>query len=234
MTFVFDEPWNTDPNGQPPGPRWYADGPQPNASIATDPFAPQSPSNVLQILFPQGAPGGSGPAGIIWSESAGFPANNGLLYMRVFLKVSANWTDNGNVGTKFCFLRTSYVGGSDGENHYLNLTSGGDLTMGFSTNGLWDPGAGGDFFPSLSLSKGVWHAMEFLIDQGTSAAANDGSAKIWADGALILDQSGIKMLYDGQTPRWQYLMLDPIYGGGLNPVPADQTLQIDDWYVSLK
>jgi len=32
---------------------------------------------------------------------------------------------------------------------------------------------------------------------------------------------------------WDYLWVDPTYGGASNPVPEDMYFQIDDWYTSV-
>ena len=76
--------------------------------------------------------------------------------------------------------------------------------------------------------------MEILLYQGTSASAKNGYAKIWVDGVLLLNQTGLQMLPSGAPLGFSYLFLDPTYGGGTNPVPANQYFRIDHWYASVK
>ena len=235
MTQAFSEAWNTTPNGRTGSQNWITDGSGANFSIVTDATAPISPSNVLQVAFPAGFGAGFSPAQAYYAESGGLPTNTGTLYMRCQMKISSNWTDNGNAGTKFCFVRphTGEGGGSGAQtNHFLTLTWFGQLDLGFSTQGPdftdYDTGA--------NLTKNVWHDMEFLLTLGTSGSANDGTAKVWANGTQILNASGIKMLYNGQSvgSGWKYLFLDPTYGGGTNTPPANLNFQIDHWYASVK
>jgi hypothetical protein len=233
MTQAFNEVWDTTPNGRTGTQNWITDN-NPNGGgnfrIVTDATAPISPSNVLQVFYPLGKSGGSAPAHAYYAESGHLPANTGTIYFRVSIKLSSNWTDNGNAGTKFFFPRS----GQAGENNYINLTGNGNFLPGFSINGQTWNGDSGDYPISGPISKGVWHDMEILLYQGTSAVAKDGYAKIWIDGTLVLNRTGIQMLPSGAPLGFSYLFLDPTYGGGTNSVPADQDFQIDNWYCSVK
>jgi hypothetical protein len=232
MTVAFDEAWNTTPNGRTGSQNWITDN-NPNGggnfTIVTDATAPISPGNVFQVLYPAGKSGGSAPAHAYYAETGHLPTNTGMFYTRVQIKLSSNWTDNGNAGTKFFFPRS----GKSGENCYINLTSSGNFRPAWSENGqTWN--ASDSYYITGTLTKGVWHDMEILLYQGSSATAKDGYAKIWVDGVMRLNQTGLQMLPSGAPLGFSYLFLDPTYGGGSHPVPADQNFQIDHWYASVK
>ena len=79
---------------------------------ATD--APLSAPSVLRIGFPMGSPGGRAPSR--WG-SRPFPANQGNLYVCGWVRMSANWSNNGNVGTKLFFMRDPW------NNHFVSFDS---------------------------------------------------------------------------------------------------------------
>ena len=236
MTQAFDEPWNTTPNGRT-GTDWITDGSGTNFTIVTDATAPKSASNVLQVAYPTGFGAGFSPAQAYYAETAGMPANTqGVLYMHAHIKISANWTDNGNSGTKFVFPRPhSGEGGGAAvqTNHLFRLTVSDALDFGFITQ---LNGTEVEYLTGANLAKNVWHSMEFVATLGTSGSANDGTVKVWANGTQILNVANVKMLADGQSigNGWKYLFLDPTYGGGVNTPPADLNFQIDHWYASVK
>jgi hypothetical protein len=236
MTLAFNEAWNTTPNGRTGSQNWITDNNPYGGgafTIVTDATAPISPPNVLQVFYAHAYPGGSGghaPAHAYYAESGHLPANTGTIYFRVAILLSANWSDGGNAGTKFFFPRS----GQAGENNYINLTGGGAFLPGFSINGQTWNGDSGDYPISSAISKGVWHDMEILLYQGTSATAKNGYAKIWIDGTLMLNRTGIQILPSGAPLGFSYLFLDPTYGGGAAVPPADQYFQLDNWYCSVK
>ena len=110
-------------------------------------------------------------------------------------------------------------------------TNSGTFQLGWSENGAgWNSQDG---YSTSAISKGVWHQVEILLYQGTTATSHDGYAKIWVDGTLMLNQGGLQMLPSG-SKGFGYIFYDPTYGGGLHSPPAAQYLDIDHWYVSVK
>ncbi len=183
----------------------------------------------LRATFPAGTAGGADypnafRAGYGFSSSG----TKSRLYVRVRFRLSSNWTDNGNTGTKFFFFSQQ-----QGNNHYVNLTEGGQFLPAVSmqsTFGFGTP-SGPNHFVAQPLTKGVWHEMEILIVANTAGVYN-GQVRIWVDGALMQSANDMGYFAAGTTPRFEEMYFNPTYGGGRNPVPADQYLDLDHWYVS--
>ncbi len=230
MTQKMNEAWNAVPPTSYPGDNggWWCDSSDCSPySILNDSGAPTSPPNVLRLTF-QGSIGGGSPAHSYYNYPSGLMPNTGLIYHRIGMRVSSNWTDAGNVGTKFFFNRAN----AGNENSYIGLTNFGTASLHWSENGAgWNTQ---DYYAiSPPLSKGVWHDVEILLYQGTTSTSGDGYARIWVDGTQVLNQSGLQMMPSG-TKGFGYLFYDPTFGGGLNNPPAPQYLDIDHWYTSVQ
>jgi hypothetical protein len=156
------------------------------------------------------------------------------IYMRIRFRLSANWTDNGNVLTKWFFFRQGVPGTGATTNHYINLTESGALKPGVylqSTFGFATP-SGPNKSITGTLAKGVWHDIEILLQANTPGVYN-GVAKMWVNGTLLMTATDVGYFAADNVARFDALYFNPTYGGGLNPVPADQWIDIDHWYVSV-
>jgi hypothetical protein len=180
--------------------------------------------------------GWAGGAGYANAYVAGTGFSSGgakkQLYTRIRFRVSSNWTDNGNTGTKFFFFEQT-----GGNNHYINLTEGGSVQPAIN---LVNPVPGTTWNNPImrngvaaTLSKNVWHDMEILLVANTAGIGN-GIGKIWIDGELLLNSSQMGYFNTGHALAWNNFWFEPTFGGGTNPVPHDQWLDIDHWYASVK
>lgn len=202
-------------------------------TIQNDPTSPGSDPSVMRIGYPKGFPGGQSPSRFLAGTDFG---GKRRLYTSVYLYVSPNWTNGGNVGTKFFFMRAA----ADGvQNHYVNLAGG--VYAPFSTGVFLQKtdGSGNRNLPTGPIPLGRWMQLEVYLEMNTPGAAN-GVAKLWLDGVAKVDASDVEWVArrsDGRTLRelsWDHLWVDPTYGGGSNPVPIDDMyFQIDDWYTSV-
>lgn len=202
----------------------------------TDPTAPTGDSSVLSGLFRQGDPGGSGP----FRMDRLFSSTVTSVYQCIWMKHSTNFTDNGNTGTKFGFLLPVANGGT---NHYWGFHGGTtDLftpMIGVQGNsgGLISKSheahnPGGSRFQSIPL--GVWRKYEVLIVGNSSPGVPDGSVTMWVDGLKAIDKRNILIFPSDRPQGFMGVTWNPTYGGGLNPVPWDQWMFVDRWYVSVK
>jgi hypothetical protein len=197
-----------------------------NLSILSDGTAPASPPNFLRLLFPAGHGGGDAPNAFVAGDLAGSGPKT-RFYTRIRFRVSSNWTDNGNAGTKFFFFDQS-----QGNNHYVGLTEQGQLRLAVnlqSTFGYATPS--GPNHLGTSLTKGTWHDAEILIVANTPGKY-DGIARVWVDGTKTIDATDMGYFALGQTAHFDGFWFNPTYGGGYNPVPANQSLDLDHWYTS--
>ena len=204
--------------------------------VTSDGTAPASPPNYLRVTYPgpgtaqypgaTGMPGGSydNPFAIFGDSSQGPTYTE--LYGRIRMRVDSAWTDNGNAGTK-CFF---YEAAQSGNNHYINLTDSGTFDFAVnlqSTFGYATPS--GPNHSSGTISKGVWHDIEYLLIANTPGSYN-GVAKVWIDGVLALNVTDMGYFDTGQTGKFTGShYVNSTYGGGTNAVPATQGWDIDHW-----
>jgi len=230
MTIGFDEAFTSTPVGQSSS-GWYVELGGANVAVVDDANAPVSGPKVLQLKFPKGFGGGVEPMVINWNESGHFPANTGTLYMRMRVKLDANWSDNGNDGTKFIWPRPMV----ENTAHFSPISRAkGGMTVGFNFQASYLNGADDDNEDRSPRSLGVWHDVEWLLYQGSSASANDGTVKVWVDGTLVVSESRKKFAKNGDQLGWKYVSIAPVFGYGTKPVPHDQYIWIDHWYASVK
>ncbi len=214
-------------------------------SIATNGSGNESDPNYMRVKFPTGHAGGADYA-TPFTAGTNFQSGGAKtgLYARVRFKLDASWTDNGNTGTKFFFIDQTDTGGfSPINNHYIALTDTGDLSprFGIQRNGWTYSGVSSYNIPAGSpgtLTKGAWHTLEFQCIANTIVAGvsetNDGTVRMWVNGTLWVEDTAVCLFHRGMTVGWKEFWFNPTYGGGLNNVPADQYLDLDHMYVSVK
>lgn len=153
-----------------------------------------------------GVAGGQAPARFY---AGGFDGSPTRIYQRVVLRLSSNWTDGGNTGTKGAFF--SQRGAPDGNqrnNHYFYQQFNGLALQDSAFNAY-----AGQVFPF-----GEWLDCEQILTAGTPGG-NNGTAKLWVNGTLVLDQTGIPFFPTMQPAHWDGIFVDPTYGGGARPAP---------------
>lgn len=231
---AIDVPWNVMPALQPAVSSegfWFPAGDGSTLSLVSVSDSPLSPGSVLRIGFPRGAAAGAAPSR--WGSSA-FPSNTGGVYVCAWVRMSADWTNNGNVGTKFFFLKDQW------NNHFVGFDSPDRGNSAFLMSGLQFRNSalannlGQVSTASNSVSGGGWHKIEVLW-QANSPGVRNGQFRQWVDGALTASSNTAMFFLAGQTPtRWSSIWFDPTYGGGTHPVPHDQWIDMDHLVVALR
>ncbi|MBP2646700.1 MAG: hypothetical protein H6Q77_324 [Gemmatimonadetes bacterium] len=190
--------------------------------------------NVLEIRFPKGFPGGYAPArifrhprydgnGLSWSPSS----NTGFLYIGLHFRFSPGFSPNGNVSQKLVYANSNASGNASLNHVPLNLrTSDGrrGLYPAYEPQqpfGLYQVPAE----PENDVNDGRWHLVEVLQEPNTPGTKN-GRIRIYIDGRLAGSWSKALLFDRGQTPSLNSLSLNTVFGGGSNPVPADQRLML--------
>jgi hypothetical protein len=119
------------------------------------------------------------------------------------------------------------------------------------------PNTAADYSPSsaeythASLNDGVWHTLEALYVAENPGGAYGGSIQMWVDGTSTMSYADVAFfsgttegLSTDQTPGWNSVVIEPTYGGGLNPVdsyppkseggPGTIWYDMDELYMSVK
>jgi hypothetical protein len=204
----------------------------PNAlSLVSEASAATASGKVLRELYPGGLNAGNAPAN--WSAGR-FGSNGGNLYACLWVRISSNWTNASNPGTKFVFVRTgAYDTGmvTNWVNHFWGFNAGGSPTNMQLMAGLQyaDASKNRAIYPSGGvLSLGSWHKIEMLWTANTPGSAN-GGMRFWLDGSKVIDRSDIMYFQSGQTPQWGSFYPFGTYGGVASNVPYDMWVDIGDW-----
>jgi hypothetical protein len=171
-----------------------------NGSIVSDNTAPFSGSNVLQMRFPVGFAGGSGPA------NEWLPLGNlHRLYTGFYWKASNPWQGHSSNVNKILFVFPS---------------SGGDIYIAMygPPGGPYDlrvlpqfPGLTSEWLkPNMAnvpVTVGTWHKIEWVMDYGTGGA--DGTIQWWMDGQMIGDYRNVQFPSGGLSE----FKINPTWGG---------------------
>lgn len=182
----------------------------------------------------QGASGGGSPGSRVLEEGMNFgpthyQRDEGVMH-------SANWTSHGSGFNKFRFWQRA-----GGKIHGYIFFESSDLEVAMNTQEFalgtevwrWDD-ADNQASPSQSearSARGVPHIVESLLHKGTPGNA-DGWVKVWLDGVLILHFINKAFTPSGESPTFAGAHFAPIWGGTGGSLPAQQTLTIDNSYVS--
>ena len=64
------------------------------------------------------------------------------------------------------------------------------------------------------LEGGRWYCFEFMVRMNSAPQAKDGTVRLWIDGALITEMTGLTLRNAGHMDiQWDHWMLGPRYGG---------------------
>jgi hypothetical protein len=186
----------------------------------------------LEIRFPKEFPGGYAPArifrhprydgnGLAWSPSG----NTGFLYIGIHLKLSPGFSLNGNAGQKILYANSSASGNASLNHIPLNLRPADGkpgLYPAYEPQhpfGLHQVPAD----PANDVNDGRWHLVE-VLQEPNSPGTKNGRIRIYIDGKLAGSWKNALLFDRGQTPSINTLSLNPVFGGGSSPVPAEQQL----------
>ena len=169
----------------------------------------------LEIRFPAGFPGGFAPArlfrhprydgnGLAWSAAA----NTGFLYVEMHLRLSPGFSLNGNVVKKLLYANSNVPDNAALTSHPPRSTSA-------------QPAAE----RANNVNDGRWHLLE-MVQEPNRPGVKNGRIQIFIDGRLAGNWQKALLFEKGQTPSLNSLSINTVFGGGSNPVTADQQLLV--------
>lgn len=165
-----------------------------------------------------GMAGGQAPARM---TAGTFNSSQGKIYTRIVCRLSSNFDNNGNVGTKFFFFRQA-----DGDNDYVaGVSSSNVLSPSIALQPARTPLASASFTGALN----TWHDLEFIAEANTPGTSN-GIGQTYLNGPLCASRTDFNFFDTGTTPVFTQFFFDPTFGGGINPPPANLTWDIAYWY----
>lgn len=203
---------------------WVPSGSALTSGTATDATAPQSPSSVGQILYPDGFAGGDTPG----QFERALSSSHRRLYIGFWLKLSSNWQAQPDGINK---ILHGWTGGTNKLVVMFTSTSAGAGAPLVSLCGYQGAVSGSNNFQgSIAIPRGTWQLWEVLAELNAAGQTN-GRLRVWLDGALDIDQQNIQW-NTGGGGAWDVLQWSPTWGGLSGTVSGAMSMWIDDLYVS--
>jgi hypothetical protein len=146
----------------------------------------------------------------------------------MYVRFSPGFRLNGNVGQKVLYLKSDLPENRE-LNHmpaiFVNDDRGGDQLY-----PAYEPQHpfGRMQVPmqdANDLNDGRWHLLEVLQTPKTPGR-NDGALRIWVDGREAGSWNDVRYFDEGQVASVNRLEINPIFGGGRNPVPGAQWVRV--------
>jgi uncharacterized protein YjdB len=227
LTLISDRPFNSTTPTYTVGEAGWLDSDNGSLAIIQDATAPQSASNVARMTFNGGIDGGYAPS------TLEHPVNATTIYVAAWIKFSPNWQSHNSGVNKILHL---WIGGG---NHVVitaagrSFTGSSPLTARISLQGISgggnNPDGSGTYESSAQFVRGQWHKIE-VVGVANTAGANNGSLKLYIDGVLATQCSGINF---GGT-SWTSVTWAPVWGGTGDQIAATQYEYMDHIYLSGK
>ena len=194
-------------------------------AITSDPTAPRSPPNVGQFTYPAGFHAGSAPGSIEFDHLAGMTQ----LYLSFWMKLSPGFQGEGSNTNKVLFV---WLSGHPA----VFLSNEGSWTTAPLMPTMRYQGSVDrrEYFyqnvgTSVPMTRGQWRRWEVVLLANTPGQA-DGVIKWWIDGQKVGEYTDVQ--FRSAADPWQYVFLQPIWGGVHGTVATTQYLWIDHLYVS--
>jgi hypothetical protein len=202
---------------------WIFGGDQGAYLQMDDASAPFSPTHIGRVTIPKGFESGASP---IHFEKNLSPSDR--VYVHAYFRLSDNWQrnpiDDGLVNLWAGDQPRIYWGWrgdqSDNTMHPAALVS----TPSADGGSVW---LDANLVQGLTISRGAWHNVEFLID-------SKGTYDCWLDGTKIAHYDNVPYHVLEEGRHWDLIQVGPAWGGLTPPLDQSQTVDFDHVYVSGK
>jgi hypothetical protein len=220
---LTEHPFNTVKNTDSAGVGvWSGSG---DFSISQDPTAPVSPPNVAQFTYPAGFQAGSAPGHIEFDV----PVNTSQLYISFYMKLSSNFEGQSSETNKVLFAwilnHPAVFLSNQGAGTAVPLEPTVRYQGAFDSRAYFRQNVGS----RQAMTRGRWRRWELLLIANTPGRS-DGVIRFWIDGQKVGEYTDVNFRDTPDT--WQYVYLQPIWGGVGGSVQATQYLWVDHLYIS--
>lgn len=200
-----------------------------NLVIVEDPTAPVSPPYIARAIFPPGFKGGSGPN----MDNREIEGNHTSLYMSTWLRLSNNWEGHRSGTSKIIHF---WIGGRNRVILKAHGVGQRPLVARIALQAINQRPVSHDLEPNRGravLTRGQWHNVEVLLYSNTPGMP-DGRIQWWLDGQLAGDYSGLNLVPMRAENFWEKISWNPTWGGVGGLLRDEQTMDLDDIYISAK
>lgn len=196
-------------------------------SIAQDPTAPRSPPNVAQFTYPAGFQAGSAPGHIEFE----LPANLTELYVSFWMKLSPEFEGQSSETNKVLFVwildHPAVFLSNQGSGTADPLIPTVRYQESFDPRAYFRQNVGSQ----QVMTRGQWRKWEVLLIANTPGQSN-GVIRYWIDGQRVGEYTDVR--FRDTLDSWQYVFLQPIWGGIGGTVTSTQYLWVDHLVISGK
>jgi hypothetical protein len=217
------------------GENGWLDGANGLYQLINDPTSPGASPRVGEMIFTPGV-GNGGGISPSYAQAEGFPGSklHRKSYMSFWMKVSPNWFGHkilGKIGYGLISGKAKFF-----LSLYGNGTSG--LTLHAHSQGMYSGGSAGavnfaNNFGNDGFSRGQWHHVEVLLwANNVSTGAADGGLSWWLDGKPVGTAGNVAWVGPGESDTWDAFSWRPVWGAGSSPIPVNQSMYVDKFYVS--
>lgn len=220
-----------------------------NVAIFVDATSPEGDTNVGQLKFPAGFPSGIAPGGFYPNNPFSFKPKR--LYVRFWVKLSANWVGNAAGANKICYVQLDQQ--NRGSIEFIAMGGIDDTEQTIAPMIVLEnvnvvPGQGSSGTPSATLvpnrvpyqassayQRGTWGLYETEMWLNSAPGVADGGIRWWWNKQLYGDFSGVvDWNIAGPSSAFSNAYWEPTYGGAGPAVPADQYMWMKGLYISGK
>lgn len=225
FTRITEHPFNTLTNNDTAGTAIWTD--DHGMTIASDATAPKSPPNVGLFTYPGGFVGGSASGAIEYDHIPAYTQ----LYLSFWMKLSPNFQGQSSSTNKVLFFwdngKPAVFLSNEGKGTTADLMPTMRYQGGVDSREYFYQNQGND----QPMTRNVWRRWELVLVANTPGQSN-GVMRWWIDGTKVGEYTDVEFVGSGTSPDWQYIYLEPIWGGTGDSVTSTQTLSVDHLYLS--
>lgn len=205
-------------------------------TATTEATAPQSPTTIINLVYPDGFADGSSPGR--FSGSSDFTQRSGQ-YFSYQIRIAEAEYENHSVLTKMMFFGVGTVGGGAYNEVFLALRSPSagrthsEFKVELRQQGHVSRNMVQNVDTSALFTCEDWHQVEVLMELNSAVDVADGTARWWIDGTLAGEYTDVVWNTTAASEGFRGLKYDPTYGGNSGETKTgDANWQMDHIYYS--
>ena len=189
-------------------------------TIVSQTGAPRSAPKVGQMRFPAGFPSiGVSPG----QASKSLPPGTRRLYLRFWMKLSANWQSHASGVNKIFHI---WMTNPSQNRIFLSFYGQNPAAFRFSVHSQRTPAGSVNYTQNLGAGKvtraGAWQQYELLLIMNSPGSRN-GQIHAWVDGTKAIQYKNVPLVYAAESPVLNDVQWSPTCGGTGGP-PVGQTM----------
>jgi hypothetical protein len=190
-----------------------------DVSIGSDGSAPRSPSGVADARWTAGC--GCNPWNLRYES-----VSHQEVYLHFWLKLDASWVNVPNNNMKIIL-----VGNNNHDDVIVSLNGSGTGAVRYNITTQNVAGTAGIYTQNVTdviATRDSYDEIEVWLKLDSTPAAEDGEFKIWVNGTLTHDFTGVSLTRTGDNATFDYISVEQSVGGGAVGWPTSEQHQYWD------